>query len=115
MGCVGSVGIPKLGLVVFAVEQGAVVGLETGVAAEGVVAGGVVAATTGRRSAGVLLAGTFAATVDVEPDLVVAVVNQSLRDLELVEGVGVGRVAQLPDEGFNLRVGGVFLGDQGDA
>jgi hypothetical protein len=42
----------------------------------------------------------------VEPDHGVAGVDDFLRDAELVEGAGVGGIAELPDDGFDLRVGG---------
>ena len=75
-------------------------------AAEGVVAGSVVAGAAGELAVGVLFGGAFGASVDVEPDHGLAGVDGFLRDVELVEGVGVGGVAELPDEGGDLVVGG---------
>src|ERR1700735_4932079 len=99
---VGGVGVPEFGLVVAGcggVEDGAVVPLVVGAAAEGVVAGRVVVVAAGEFAVGVFFGGAFAASVDVERDDGVAGVDFGLGDAEFVEGAGVGRVAELVDEG----------------
>ena len=50
----------------------------------------------------------------MEPELGVAGVDELLRDVEGVEGVGVGGVAELVEEGGDLVVGGGGLGDEGE-
>ncbi len=111
----GGVGVPEFGLGAFAggggVEEDAVVPVVVGAAAEGVVAGAVVVAAAGECAVGVFFSGAFGASVDVEPDHGVAGVDGFLGDVELVEGAGVGRGAELVDEGFDLRVGGGGGGD----
>lgn len=95
-------------------EKDAVIAVFIGEAAEGVVAGGVVAGAAGECAGGVLFARAFCAAVDVEPDHRVALVDECLRDVELVEGVRAGGVVELPDDGGDLVVGGVVGGDEGD-
>ena len=93
------------------VEEEGVVAVGVGEVAEGVVAGGVVAASAGRWAGGVFLSGAFGASVDVEPDDGVAGVDDFLRDVELVEAVRGGGVAELPEDGGDLGVGCVGVGD----
>jgi len=50
----------------------------------------------------------------VEPDHGVAGVYYFLGEVECVEGVGVGGVAELPDDGGDLVVGGGGGDDQGE-
>lgn len=82
--------------------------------AEGIVAGGVVAVAAGEIAGGVFFRGALGASVDVEEEEGVAGVDELLRDVEVVEGVGLGGVVELVDDGDDLVVGGVFVGDEGD-
>jgi hypothetical protein len=95
-------------------EEDAVVPLVVDAAAEGVVASGVVAAAAGNFAVGVFFVGAFGASVDVEPDHGVAGVDELLGDVQGVEGASMGRGAELPDEGLDLRVGGGGGGDEGE-
>ena len=99
---VGCVGVPELGFL-FVVEEDAFVPDAFGV---GVVAGGVITGSAGELALGVLFAGALCAAVDVEPGGG-ASVDVLLGEVELVEGVGSGGVAELPDERGDLVVGGV--------
>ena len=110
----GGVGVPEVGAV-FAVEDDAVFPGRVGVRVEGVVAGGVVAASAGWLAGGVFFGRALGAAVDVERDAGAVGVDQLLRDVELVEGVGLACVAELPDDGGDLVVGGVFCDDEGEA
>ena len=76
-----------------------------GLGGVGVVAGGVVGGFAGELAGGVFFAGALGSAVDVEPGGG-AGVDVLLDELELVEGVGAGGVAELPDEGGDLVVGG---------
>ena len=116
---VRAAGIPEFGLVVVAggggVEEGAVVPLVVGAAAEGVVAGGVVVIAAGELAVSVFFSGALGASVDVEPDHGVAGVDLfGLGDVEVVEGTGVGGVAELVDDGDDFGVGGGGGGDEGE-
>jgi hypothetical protein len=75
-------------------------------AAESVVAGGVVAGAAGWGAGSVFFGGAFGASVEVEPDHGVAGVDEFLRDVKAIEGVGLGGVAELPEDGGDLVVGG---------
>ena len=110
----GWVWVPEFGLVVFVVEQDAVVAVGVLEAAECVVAGCVVAASAGRIAGGVFLGCAPGATVDVDEDDGVALVDELLWKMELVERLVAGRVVQLPEEGLDLLVGGVVGGDEGE-
>src|SRR5215469_17070710 len=107
---VGGVGVPEPGFF-FVVEEDAFVPDALGV---GVVAGGVIAGSAGELTLGVLFAGALGAAVDVEPGGG-ARVDVLLGEVELVEGVGTGGVAELPDERGDLVVGGVVRGGEGEA
>jgi hypothetical protein len=74
----------------------------------------VIAAAAGRIAGSVFFGGAFGAAVDVEPDVGAVGVDFFLRDFDLVEGVGAGGVAKLPDEGGDLVVGGGFFDDDGE-
>ena len=95
-------------------EEFAAVPVVVGAAAEGVVGGCVVAVAAGRFAVGVFFGGAFGAAIEMEPDHGVARVDYGLGDVEAVEGVGVGGVAELPDDGGDLVVGGVGDGDEGE-
>src|SRR5215469_4391213 len=107
---VGCVGVPELGFF-FVVEEDAFIPDALGV---GVIAGGVIAGSAGEFALGVLFAGALGAAVDVEPGGG-AGVDVLLGEVELVEGVGTCGVAELPDEGGDLVVGGVVWGGKGKA
>jgi hypothetical protein len=100
--------------VIFVVEEDAAVPVAMGASAEGVVAGGVVAGAAGWGALCIFFGRALGASVEVEPDHRVAGVDYFLRDVEGVEGVGVGRVAELPEDGRDLVVGGGGRGDEGD-
>jgi hypothetical protein len=101
--------------VVLVVEEHAFVPGRVGVGVERVVAGGVIAAAAGWIAGGVFFGRALCAAVDVEPDVGAVVVDLLLGDVERVEGVGAGSVAELPDEGGDFVVGGGFFDDQGEA
>ena len=67
----------------------------------------MVGVAAGERGGGVFFGGTFGAAVEVEPDVGRAGVDELLRNVEGVEGVGLGGVVELPDDGGDLVVGGV--------
>jgi hypothetical protein len=94
-------------------EEDGIVAVGVGEAAECVVAGGVIAAAAGWSSGGVFLGGASGAAVDVEPHVRVACVHEFLRDVKGVEGVGVGCVVELKENGGDLVVGGSLAGDEG--
>ena len=95
------------------VEEFGVVPVGVGVAAECVVAGGVVACAAGRLVR-VFFRRALGATVDVEPEDRLARVDGFLREVECVEGVRVGGVVKLVEDGGDFVVGGVFFGGQGE-
>src|ERR1035437_1374762 len=115
VGCrVGCVGVPEVGRVVRVAEEHAFVPGRVGVGVQGVVAGGVIAAAAGRFAGSILFGGAPGAAIDVEPDVGAVGVNLLLRDVELVERVGAGGVAELPDERGDFVVAGLFVHDQGE-
>ena len=75
--------------------------------AEGVVAGGVVAGAAGRGAWGVFFSRRIWGRDRGGTRAGVAGVDEFLRDVEGVEGVGVGGVAELPEDGGDLLVSGV--------
>ena len=81
-------------------------------AAEGELAGGVIAGAAGELG-GVFFRGALGASVDVEPDDGRAGVDEGLREVDGAEGVRVGGVTELVDEGGDLGVGGGFGGGEG--
>jgi hypothetical protein len=91
---------------VLVVEEDAFVPGGLGVGVEGVVAGGVIAAAAGWLAGGVFFRRALGAAIDVEPDGGAVGVDLLLRDVEVVEGVGAGGVAELPDEDGDFVVGG---------
>src|ERR1700744_168825 len=95
-------------------EEDGVIAVFVGEAAESVVTGGVVAGAAGECAGGVLLARALGAAVDVEPYHRVALVDELLRDVERGEGVVVGGIVELPEDGGDLVVGGVGVGDERD-
>ena len=108
---VRGVGVPELGFF-FVVEEDAAV--PDGLLGVGVVAGGVVAGLAGELAGGKFFAGALGSAIDVEPGGGTGV-GVLLADLERVEGMGAGGVAQLPDERGDLVVGGFVGGGEGEA
>ncbi len=110
---VWGVGVPELGFGVVGVAEDAVGPVGVGVAAEGEVAGAVVAGFAGELALGVFFGGAFGAAIDVEPDGGLAGVDEGLGEVEGGEGMGVGGVAELPEDGGDLVVGGGGGGGEG--
>jgi len=81
-------------------------------AAVGELAGGVITGAAGELG-GVFFRSALGASIDVEPYDGAARVDDGLREVDGVEGVGVGGVAELVDEGGDLGVGGGFSGGEG--
>src|SRR6185312_93187 len=86
--------------------------------AERVVGGGVVAGAAGDLALGIFFGGALGAAVDVKPDVVAAGVDVLLGEagnVERVNGVSAGGIADLPDDGGELVVGGFIRRGEGVA
>lgn len=92
--------------------EGAVGCVGVGKAAEGEVGRAMVAGAAGIGELAVGFGGTLGAAVDVEEDLGVAGVDEALGQVELIEGAGLGGVAELPEEGDQCGVGGGWWDDE---
>ena len=110
----GCVWVPEWRAVVFIDNEFAIGAVRVLEAAESELASGVIARTAGKLGSGVLFARALCAAIDVKPDDGIARVDELLRKMKRVEGVGVGSVAKLPDDGGNLIVGDVGRGDEGE-
>ncbi len=106
--------IPEFYLVVLIVKQYAIIAVGIFEAAKRVVAGGMIATPARWIACCILLGSTFGASVDMYEDDGVTLVNERLRNVERVKAVRMSGVVKLPDDRFDLIVGCVVFGDEGD-
>ena len=90
--------------------QNGIVVLRLLVGAEGVIAGSVVAGSAGILAGDELFIGALVAAIDVEPDDGLARIDEGLRELERVEGMGLEGIMELPENRLDLVIRCVGLG-----